>query len=129
MSTIAKIAKPTAISSHVRPGPPLAVAALSLRPARALLAATPEHSVLILDEPTSHLDVRGEAAFYDRFLDLTRGKTTVLISHRFSTVRRADSIVVLDGGRVVEQGSHDELLALNGRYARLFARQASRCEA
>jgi ATP-binding cassette subfamily B protein len=80
--------------------------------------------VLLLDEPTANLDVRAEAALYDRFLDLTAGLTTIVVSHRFSTVRRADRIVVLEGGRIVESGSHDELLALNGRYARMFDLQA-----
>jgi len=82
--------------------------------------------VLILDEPTASLDVRAEAALYDRFLDITAGLTTILISHRFSTVRRADRIVVLDGGGVAEQGTHDELVALEGRYAEMFALQAAR---
>jgi ATP-binding cassette subfamily B protein len=94
--------------------------------ARALNAASAGAGVLILDEPTAHLDVRAEAAFYDRFLDLTRGLTTLLISHRFSTVRRADRIVVLDQGQVVESGSHAELLRLGGRYAQMFTLQASR---
>jgi ATP-binding cassette subfamily B protein len=94
--------------------------------ARALLAARRSRAVLILDEPTAHLDIRGEAAFYERFLELTRGRTSVIISHRFSTVRRADNIAVLQDGHVVEQGSHDELLARGGRYARLFELQASR---
>ena len=82
-------------------------------------------TVLVLDEPTAHLDVRAEAALYDRFLELTRGLTTLLISHRFSTVRRADRICVLDGGRVAELGAHDQLVAAGGRYARLFALQAA----
>jgi ATP-binding cassette subfamily B protein len=94
--------------------------------ARALFAVRGGASVLVLDEPTAQLDVRAEVAFFDRFLELTRGLTTVLISHRFATVRRADRIVVLAGGRVVEQGSHDELLALGGRYAELFTLQAAR---
>jgi ATP-binding cassette subfamily B protein len=80
--------------------------------------------VLVLDEPTTNLDVRAEAALYNRFLELTEGLTTIVVSHRFSTVRRADRIVVLEGGRVVEAGSHDELLELGGRYARMFRLQA-----
>ena len=94
--------------------------------ARALLAASAGAGLLILDEPTAHLDVRAEADLYDRFLDLTRGLTTIVISHRFSTVRRADRIVVLEGGRVVEDGTHDALLAAGGRYAEMFNVQASR---
>ena len=94
--------------------------------ARALFAVNGGADVLILDEPTANLDVRAEAALYDRFLDITSGLTTILISHRFSTVRRAHRIVVLKGGRVVEQGSHEELLALRGRYAEMFTLQASR---
>jgi ATP-binding cassette subfamily B protein len=81
---------------------------------------------LILDEPTANLDVRAEAALYERFLDITQGLTTIVISHRFSTVRRADRIVVLDGGRVVEDGTHDALLAAGGRYAYMFSLQAQR---
>jgi ATP-binding cassette subfamily B protein len=82
--------------------------------------------VLILDEPTAALDARGEAEVYERFLELTRGSTTIVISHRFSTVRRADRIVVIDGGRVVEDGTHDSLLSAGGRYADLYQLQASR---
>jgi ATP-binding cassette subfamily B protein len=83
-------------------------------------------TVLVLDEPTANLDVRAEADFFDQFLDLTAGITTVLISHRFSTVRRADRIVVLEEGTVVEEGGHAELLARRGRYAELFHLQAQR---
>ena len=97
--------------------------------ARALYALDAGARVLVLDEPTAALDVRAEAAFFDQFVELTRGVTSLLISHRFSSVRRADTIVVVDGGRVVEQGSHDELLAADGHYARLFRLQAERFEA
>jgi ATP-binding cassette subfamily B protein len=94
--------------------------------ARALFAVRHGAKVLVLDEPTASLDVRGEAEFYDRFLDITRGLTTVVISHRFSTVRQADRICVLDGGRIVEQGDHDTLAAGDGLYARMYAVQAQR---
>ena len=96
--------------------------------ARALFATGAGASVLVLDEPTAQLDVRAEVAFFDRFLELTQGLTTVVISHRFSTVRRAQRIVVLEHGRITEQGSHEELLALGGRYAGLFELQARRFE-
>ena len=94
--------------------------------ARALFAVEGGASVLVLDEPTAQLDVRAEVAFFDRFLELTRGVTTVVISHRFSTVRRADRIVVLDGGKITERGSHAELMAAGGKYAELFELQARR---
>jgi ABC-type multidrug transport system fused ATPase/permease subunit len=94
--------------------------------ARALFAAAAGAAVLILDEPTANLDVRAEAALYERFLEITTGLTTILISHRFSTVRRADRIVVLEDGHVLEEGPHDALMALGGRYAELFTLQASR---
>lgn len=94
--------------------------------ARALLAADLGARILILDEPTASLDVRGEADIYARFLELTSGLTTCVISHRFSTVRQADRIVVLDGGRIVEDGSHDELIAACGRYASMFELQSQR---
>ncbi|HEY3951575.1 ABC transporter ATP-binding protein [Phenylobacterium sp.] len=94
--------------------------------ARALFAVEAGASVLILDEPTANLDVRAEAELYDRFLDLTKGLTTLLISHRFSTVRRAGRICVLEGGKVIELGSHDELMAKGGRYAEMFTLQSQR---
>ena len=94
--------------------------------ARALFAVQADASVLILDEPTAQLDARAEVAFFDRFLELTRGLTTVVISHRFSTVRRADRIAVLDGGQITEQGSHEALMAAGGQYAELFGLQARR---
>ncbi|MBS2966136.1 ABC transporter ATP-binding protein [Actinocrinis puniceicyclus] len=94
--------------------------------ARALFAVRHGARVLILDEPAAHLDARAEARLHERFLELTEGLTTVVISHRFSTVRRADSIVVLDDGRVAEQGTHDELIKRGGRYAHMFALQAAR---
>ena len=97
--------------------------------ARALAAVEGGADVLVLDEPTANLDVRAEAELFERFLELTSGLTTVLISHRFSSVRRADRICVLEEGRVVESGSHDELMATRGRYAHMFNLQASRFEA
>jgi ATP-binding cassette subfamily B protein len=80
--------------------------------------------LLILDEPTSALDARAEYEVFQRFADLTRGRMAVLISHRFSTVRMADRILVLDKGQLIESGSHEELLRLGGRYAELFQLQA-----
>ena len=80
--------------------------------------------VLVLDEPTAALDAEREFEIFQRFQELAEGKITILISHRFSTVRMADRIVVLDGGCLTELGSHDELLALDGTYARLFNMQA-----
>lgn len=94
--------------------------------ARAVRAVQAGARVLILDEPTAHLDVRAEADLYERFLELTQGLTTIVISHRFSTVRHADRIVVLDGGRISEDGSHMHLVAAGGTYARLFRKQAMR---
>jgi ATP-binding cassette subfamily B protein len=83
-----------------------------------------EAQLLILDEPTSALDARAEYQVFQRFAELTKGKTAVLISHRFSTVRMADRILVLDKGQLIEIGGHEELLHKNGRYAELFLLQA-----
>jgi ATP-binding cassette subfamily B protein len=81
--------------------------------------------VLILDEPTASLDARAEYEVFLRFSELTKGKMAVLISHRFSTVRMADRILVLQGGEMAEQGTHEELLAREGLYADLFQLQAA----
>jgi ATP-binding cassette, subfamily B, bacterial len=80
--------------------------------------------VLVLDEPTAAMDARAEAEIFEHFRSLARERITILISHRFSTVRMADRIAVLDQGRIIEQGSHEELMALGGHYAHLFALQA-----
>ena len=94
--------------------------------ARALAAVRGGAGLLILDEPTASLDVRAETELFERFLEVTRGVTTILVSHRLSSVRRADRIVVIEGGRVVEDGSHDALMAADGRYAAMFRLQAER---
>ena len=94
--------------------------------ARALCAVRAGAGVVLLDEPTAQLDVRGEAEIFGRILEATRGRTTILISHRFSTVRQADLICVLEHGAVVELGTHDELIARGGRYRTMFDLQASR---
>jgi len=94
--------------------------------ARALCAVRLGAGVVLLDEPTAQLDVRGEAEIFDRILKATRHSTTILISHRFSTVRHADRICVLEHGKVVELGTHQELMAVGGRYRTMFDLQASR---
>jgi ATP-binding cassette subfamily B protein len=94
--------------------------------ARALCAVQLGAGVVLLDEPTAQLDVRGEAEIFDRLLAATRHCTTILISHRFSTVRHADRICVLEHGRVIELGTHDELMAQRGRYRTMFDLQAQR---
>jgi ATP-binding cassette subfamily B protein len=81
--------------------------------------------LLILDEPTAALDARSELEVFERFAELTYGKIALLISHRFSTVRMADRIVVLEAGRLVEEGSHSQLITLGGRYAAMFEMQAA----
>jgi len=97
--------------------------------ARALCAVQLGAGLVLLDEPAAQLDVRGEAEIFERILAATRLVTTILISHRFSTVRHADRICVLEQGRVVELGSHDELMAAGGRYRTMFELQASRFDA
>ena len=94
--------------------------------ARALFATFHGARILVLDEPTAALDVRAEARFYERFHEITAGLTTLVISHRFATVRRASRIYVLDGGAITECGSHDELVAAGGTYAKMHRLQAAR---
>ncbi|HUC58278.1 MAG TPA: ATP-binding cassette domain-containing protein [Streptosporangiaceae bacterium] len=94
--------------------------------ARALTAVRLGAGLVLLDEPTAQLDVRGEAEIFERVLAATRDRTTILISHRFSTVRQADRIAVVEDGVVAELGSHDELMELGGRYHTMFSLQAQR---
>jgi ATP-binding cassette subfamily B protein len=94
--------------------------------ARALFGTFHGARILVLDEPTAALDVRAEARFYERFHEITAGLTTLVISHRFATVRRAQRIYVLDGGVITERGSHDELVAADGTYAEMYRLQAAR---
>lgn len=97
--------------------------------ARALSAVRLGAGLVLLDEPTAQLDVRGEAEIFERVLAATRHCTTILISHRFSTVRHADRICVLEHGRVIELGTHEELMARDGRYRTMFDLQAQRFNA
>ncbi len=96
--------------------------------ARALCQVYLGAGLVLLDEPTAQLDVRGEAEIFNRVIEETKNVTTILISHRFSTVRKTDLICVLEHGRVIELGSHDELMALGGRYQTMFDLQASHFE-
>jgi ATP-binding cassette subfamily B protein len=94
--------------------------------ARAMFAVANGRRLLILDEPTSHLDVKAETTFYEQVIAAVTGVTIVVISHRLSTVRNADRIVMLTGGRVTETGDHRELMDLDGYYAKLYRLQADR---
>lgn len=94
--------------------------------ARAMYAVERGAGLVVLDEPTAHLDVRTERDIFDRLVDARRAHTTILISHRLATVRRADRIVVVEGGRVTESGTHAGLLVADGTYARMFRTQAER---
>jgi ATP-binding cassette subfamily B protein len=96
--------------------------------ARAMAAVRLGAGLVLLDEPTAQLDVRGEAEIFERVLAATRSCTTILVSHRFSTVRHADRIAVVEDGAVAELGNHDELMALRGRYWTMFSLQAQRFE-
>ena len=96
--------------------------------ARAMAAVRLGAGLVLLDEPTAQLDVRGEAEIFERVLAATRSCTTILVSHRFSTVRHVDRIAVVEDGTIVELGSHDELMALRGRYWTMFSLQAQRFE-
>ena len=96
--------------------------------ARALCGVKQGAGLVLLDEPTAQLDVRGEAEIFERLLEATKDTTTILVSHRFSTVRHADRIAVIEEGRVIELGTHDELMELGGRYHTMYDLQASRFE-
>ena len=84
-----------------------------------------DSQLILLDEPTSSLDAAAEFEFFEKFRDMAKGRSALIISHRFSTVRLADRIYVLEGGQLIEQGNHDELIALDGLYAHLYRQQAS----
>lgn len=96
--------------------------------ARALFGLRHGARLLIMDEPAASLDARAEAQLYDTFHELTAGATTVAISHRFATVRKAERVVVLDHGQIIEDGTHEDLITAGGRYAELFRLQAKRFE-
>jgi ATP-binding cassette subfamily B protein len=96
--------------------------------ARALFGLRHGARLLIMDEPAANLDARAEAQLYDTFHELTAGATTVAISHRFATVRKAERVVVLDHGQIIEDGAHEDLITADGRYAELFRLQAKRFE-
>ena len=96
--------------------------------ARALFGLRHGARLLIMDEPAASLDARAEARLYDTFHELTAGATTVAISHRFATVRKAERVVVLDQGQIIEDGTHANLIRAGGRYAELFRLQAKRFE-
>jgi ATP-binding cassette subfamily B protein len=96
--------------------------------ARALFGLRHGARLLIMDEPAASLDARAEARLYDTFHELTAGATTVAISHRFATVRKAERVVVLEHGQIIEDGAHEDLIAADGRYAELFRLQANRFE-
>ena len=96
--------------------------------ARALCGVKQGAGLVLLDEPTAQLDVRGEAEIFERLLEATKDTTTILVSHRFSTVRHADRIAVIEEGRVIELGTHEELMELGGRYHTMYDLQASRFE-
>ena len=96
--------------------------------ARALFGLRHGAQLLIMDEPAASLDPRAEAQLYDTFHELTAGATTIAISHRFATVRKAERVVVLEDGRIIEDGTHEDLLTADGRYAELFRLQAKRFE-
>jgi ATP-binding cassette subfamily B protein len=96
--------------------------------ARALFGLRHGARLLIMDEPAASLDARAEAQLYDTFHELTAGATTVAISHRFATVRKAERVVVLDHGQIIEDGAHEDLITADGRYAELFRLQAKRFE-